>query len=235
MIRNLKRKVLRHGVHLVVFAVGVSAGVFMYHRTYSSNVDATLESLDDSITRLSVINSMVSLDENTAARVVLVNHIAQILKERGKFTLSAAVATANAIADNYKHYKISPALQLALIEAESGFDGQVTSHAGARGLTQVMPLTGKMVVTMDGRTWDEGMLLDPAENVRVGIAYLDMLITDYKKRGNGIDAEHAALTAYNMGPTALNNRLYEGDKGQSVYSRKVLKLEQRYISKYGLF
>lgn len=64
--------------------------------------------------------------------------------------------------------QVSPALVLALISVESGGRPEVVSHAGAQGLMQLMPATAARFSVSNS--------LDPMQNIRGGVAYLDWLM-----------------------------------------------------------
>ena len=82
---------------------------------------------------------------------------------------------------------IPPALFVALIEAESGFDVDAISVKGAVGLTQLMPATAEEL-GVDPE--------DPVQNMRGGARYLAV---QYKRFG----AWDLALAAYNAGPSRV--------------------------------
>ncbi len=82
---------------------------------------------------------------------------------------------------------IPPALFVALIEAESGFDIDAVSVKGAIGLTQLMPGTAEEL-GVDPE--------DPLENMTGGARYL---AAQYKRFG----AWDLALAAYNAGPSRV--------------------------------
>lgn len=90
------------------------------------------------------------------------------------------------------------ALVLALIRQESRFKAHAKSHAGARGLMQIMPGTAAFVTgdrslyRRSGR--DE--LLDMDLNLEIGQQYLEMLMAEDQFDGNLI----FTLGAYNGGP-----------------------------------
>jgi soluble lytic murein transglycosylase len=93
---------------------------------------------------------------------------------------------------------LPPALALALIKQESGFDPRAVSRAGARGLMQLMPATATEQARKEGlRGFDPESLFDPAVNVRLGVAYL----RDVLRRQDGNVT--FALAQYNAGPVAL--------------------------------
>ncbi|WP_419904117.1 lytic transglycosylase domain-containing protein [Kiloniella sp.] len=88
-----------------------------------------------------------------------------------------------------------PALILALIRQESEFNHKAISHAGARGLMQLMPATAKSVAKKEKVKYKKQNLTnDPSYNVRLGTAYLSELIRSFK--GSYV----MALAGYNAGP-----------------------------------
>ena len=93
-----------------------------------------------------------------------------------------------------RHYGVNPRLARALAWIESGFQTHVRSSAGAVGVMQVTPPTWNFVETfIIGRNIPHG----PSGNVRIGVAYLDFLIRDF--RGSRV----RALCAYNQGPWSV--------------------------------
>lgn len=91
---------------------------------------------------------------------------------------------------------LDPYFVAALIRQESTFNRNAKSGAGAVGLMQVMPATGKALArkTNIGRVTPE-TLTDPAINIKLGTMFLADQIRAY---GNRRDA---VLAAYNAGPT----------------------------------
>jgi len=81
-------------------------------------------------------------------------------------------------------------LLASLVKAESGGNAHAVSHAGARGLMQLMPRTANQLGVQDS--------FQPDQNVRGGTAYLDELLTRYH------DNMALALAAYNAGPEAVD-------------------------------
>ena len=112
---------------------------------------------------------------------------------------------------------ISVPLALAVAHAESYFDAQAESSAGARGVMQIMPATalGEYGIEPD-------MLWDPRINVRLGLHFLGRLIRRYRGR---VDL---ALSYYNGGSavgTLPNARVIPAT---SRYVARVQRLEKRY-------
>ncbi len=68
---------------------------------------------------------------------------------------------------------LPPELVMAIARRESEFNHTVSSHAGALGLMQVMPDTGRAMARRIGEPFDQGrMTRDAAYNARLGGAYL---------------------------------------------------------------
>lgn len=81
----------------------------------------------------------------------------------------------------------------------------LTSSAGAIGIMQIMPETGKGIAAQLGVPWDETAFAhDPSYNKLIGTAYLGQLLGQF----NGDVAEAAA--AYNAGPGAVIKALKSG-------------------------
>ncbi len=95
---------------------------------------------------------------------------------------------------------VEPALLLAIARQESHFDPAAASSAGAVGLMQVMPGTGKAVAERYAMPWSERLLQrDPQYNARIGAGYLAMLAERYDGRIELMAA------AYNAGPMRVSS------------------------------
>ena len=82
-------------------------------------------------------------------------------------------------------YGVSASLIRAVIMAESGYNPQAVSRAGAGGLMQLMPGTAKSLKVADR--------FDPKQNVDGGVRYLRFLLDTFKGDVS------LALAAYNAG------------------------------------
>lgn len=91
------------------------------------------------------------------------------------------------VVDEATRADFPPELALAVAEVESAFSTHAVSHAGARGVMQIMPRTGRDLFGLE--PWE---LYDARTNIRAGIAYLDELIDTYGR----LDI---ALSHYNGG------------------------------------
>jgi hypothetical protein len=84
----------------------------------------------------------------------------------------------------------------SVMRQESGYDRFARSGAGAVGLLQLMPATGKaMAVKVGLKGFRADRLTDPAVNLRLGIAYLRDLARVWKGR------LPLVLANYNAGPS----------------------------------
>lgn len=93
---------------------------------------------------------------------------------------------------------------LAVIRQESRFMADVKSPAGALGVMQIMPDTGRRIATLLGENFpNPSLLLSPENNIRYGTCYLRMRLEDL--HNNPI----LATAAYNAGPRMVRRWLPE--------------------------
>jgi soluble lytic murein transglycosylase-like protein len=88
-----------------------------------------------------------------------------------------------------KTHGVDAALVHAVITAESGYNAQALSKAGARGLMQLMPATAQRYGVQN--------IMDPMQNIQGGVRYLRDLIALFN--GN----LELAVAAYNAGENAV--------------------------------
>lgn len=107
---------------------------------------------------------------------------------------------------------IHPSIIFAMIEKESTYRAEVLGDNGnSYGLMQIQPRWNKDRMDKLGVT----DLLDPFQNVTVGIDLMGELFNDYGDIGK-------ALMAYNMGAPAANKNIRKGICSSS-YSRAVME------------
>jgi tRNA dimethylallyltransferase len=95
---------------------------------------------------------------------------------------------------------IDPHFVRSIIQQESLFDPEALSPAGARGLMQIMPDTGRrLAVGLPSYSTDR--LFEPELNLNIGIRYLQELATQFSR-----DPVHI-LICYNAGPEPLQKWL----------------------------
>jgi soluble lytic murein transglycosylase len=98
------------------------------------------------------------------------------------------------ILEQSRRQGFDPLLMISLVKQESSFDQDATSSAGALGLTQVMPETGKGIATaLDKPVFQTKDLYRPYTALEFGAFYLGNQITSFG--GNA----YQALGAYNGG------------------------------------
>jgi soluble lytic murein transglycosylase len=87
---------------------------------------------------------------------------------------------------------------LSIIRQESEFDLSANSHAGAKGLMQLMPFTAKLVSKQAKLPYSRSRLTtDPEYNINLGSHYIAGLILNYD------GAYPFAIAAYNAGPNRV--------------------------------
>ena len=84
------------------------------------------------------------------------------------------------------------ALLAAQASAESGFNPEAVSGAGAKGLMQFMDATWA--------EWGQGSPFDPSASLDAGVRYMKSLMARY---ANAAEPVSLALAAYNAGETAV--------------------------------
>jgi soluble lytic murein transglycosylase len=103
----------------------------------------------------------------------------------------------------YQHHW---ALAHGITRQESSFDRAAISHAGARGLMQLMPGTARETAGKAGLPYDFGRLTsDPAYNVMLGSSYFDRLLSEW--------GGHAALAVASYNAGSGNVRRWIRDNG----------------------
>ncbi len=101
-----------------------------------------------------------------------------------------------------RYQQLAPAFVYGVIRRESAFDHRAYSSAGARGLMQLMPATAKKVArTLNQRLDSLSVLEDPDTNIRLGTAYLRVLLERFD--GHFV----LAAAAYNAGPHRVEHWL----------------------------
>lgn len=120
------------------------------------------------------------------------------------------------MSDAAKKYGVDPGLVAAIIKAESSFNPNAKSHAGAMGLMQLMPGTAKGLGVKDP--------YDPTQNVNGGTSYIAQML---KKYGN----TELALAAYNWGPGNMDKAIKKYGADWSKIRANAPKETQNYVSK----
>ncbi|HSJ23151.1 MAG TPA: transglycosylase SLT domain-containing protein [Longimicrobiales bacterium] len=98
------------------------------------------------------------------------------------------------ISEEARDRGFDPFVAAALIRQESMFEARITSPAGARGLMQVMPATGRTLAQSAGvHPWDGELLYQPEINVHLGTRYVAQHLETYD------GSLPSVFSAYNAG------------------------------------
>lgn len=145
----------------------------------------------------------------------------------------------------YKYAKendLDPFLVAAIIRTESNYDPEVSSHANAHGLMQLLPETLEWISMRRGEAFEPNQIKDPEANIRAGTYYVRYLLDEFQDVS-------LMLAAYNGGPANVAKWLtikeYSKDGKQldfipfeetRNYVEKVTKYRDEYTKVYhGVF
>jgi len=145
------------------------------------------------------------------------------LKKDRQLRTSFKFTAANCNPDEFKpliekysnEYGVDKSLIMAVIHAESGYNPNAVSRAGAQGLMQLMPKTAQQLKVND--------CFNPSDNIRGGVRYLRFLLDTFKGDVT------LALAAYNAGLSRVAQ--YGGVPPYNEtrnYVAKVLNYQQNY-------
>lgn len=157
-------------------------------------------------------------------RYVLLGMRDHILKVNPRVSLGDAYRYAQlAMEASEKYPAVDPLLLVAIGTVESGYDPQATSPSDARGLYQIWPSTGRLLLRSLGWGYDESALYDPEKNTQAAALYLDILFSTYSD-------PQLVLAEYNGGP--LNAGYFRAGVGPLAaetrsYVPRVLALHAR--------
>lgn len=119
---------------------------------------------------------------------------------------------------------LDPYLVAGLIRQESMFHPSIASPAGAIGLMQIMPATGRDLAKQAGiNSYDESLLEQPEVNLHLGTIYLAELIRRF-----GADRVVSALAAYNAGPHRVQRwRQFPEYSNEELFAERIPFAETR--------
>ncbi|MBQ4648131.1 MAG: lytic transglycosylase domain-containing protein [Clostridia bacterium] len=126
-----------------------------------------------------------------------------------------------------EQYDIPKDLLSALINAESGFDPEAKSSAGAVGLMQLLPTTAEEMAGRMGIEYKEETLTDPETNISYGAYYLS-----YLNKYVSSDWE-TVCAAYNAGFGRVSGWLADERYSDDGVSLKTIPFEEtkNYVNK----
>lgn len=107
-----------------------------------------------------------------------------------------------------EQFSLDPAYVASVVLAESSFDAEAVSSAGAIGLMQIMPATGEWIAGKLDDVFDVQRLYEPSVNLRYGCWYLRFLLDRY-------DGDmRTASTAYHQGQGRVDEWLQDPQYSQ---------------------
>ena len=107
-----------------------------------------------------------------------------------------------------EEFSLDPAYVASVVLAESSFDAEAVSSAGAIGLMQIMPATGEWIAGKLDDVFDVERLYEPSVNLRYGCWYLRFLLDRY-------DGDmRTASTAYHQGQGRVDDWLQDPQYSQ---------------------
>ncbi|MCL5291979.1 MAG: lytic transglycosylase domain-containing protein [Actinobacteria bacterium] len=121
-------------------------------------------------------------------------------------------------------HSLDPYLISAVIFEESKFDPAIRSKAGAVGLMQIMPETGRWVAARQGRLFREEDLLKPGVNIDMGSWYLRYLKAKYND-------EDLAVAAYNGGMENVDKWMSAGQTPETTVERIPFKETREFVAR----
>ncbi|MBM3699608.1 MAG: tetratricopeptide repeat protein [Actinobacteria bacterium] len=131
--------------------------------------------------------------------------------------------------DKYSsQFGVDPLFILAVMREESRYNPDAGSHAGALGLMQVMPATGKEIANALGiKNFSDNMLYDPETSIKMGAYYLARQLESFGQ------SKYYACGAYNGGPGAMNRWINNfGDRDIDEFIEHITYEETRnYVKK----
>jgi soluble lytic murein transglycosylase len=171
----------------------------------ASEVEASGEEIDANLSKILEISTMYLKSKDYENSILLVQRnykkLSSGLTGREKdyyYYLFYPFAYKDYIKKYANTYGIDENFILAIIREESRFKADAGSHAGAQGLMQIMPATGKNIASQLGiSNFDNSMLHDPEKSIMMGTYYISQQLKNF---GNN---KYYALGAYNGGPGAM--------------------------------
>ena len=144
-----------------------------------------------------------------SALIVLIALGAWALFGRGRMDLSRYPMTyAPEIRAAAEEFDLDPAYVASVVLAESSFNAEAVSSAGAIGLMQIMPSTGEWIAGKLDDAFDVQRLYEPSVNLRYGCWYLRFLLDRY-------DGDmRTASTAYHQGQGRVDEWLQDPEYSQ---------------------
>ena len=171
---------LRRGLHMISLGLR-SEGVREWNFTLRGMADRELLAAAQLACEREVWDRCINTSDRTRAEINLAQRFPTPFRQD-------VVAAARQIG-------LDPAYVYGLIRQESRFIMDARSHVGASGLMQIMPATARWTAKKIGLDFRPEMITDREINLKLGTAYLKLVLDDF-----GGSAAMAAA-AYNAGPS----------------------------------
>ncbi|MDW7679571.1 MAG: lytic transglycosylase domain-containing protein [bacterium] len=225
--RNLKN-VLLVGALIIIFISSVS---FSYRHYTINETNEKLREIESKLSDVRAVMDLGSLRLHNIQKILtIINQYNQGLAEKVKLEIANEI---HEMCLKYSNLNVDLVCATITHESALSWNAEVVSPAGALGLMQIMPETGRELAAEEGIRWitPEKVLFDPIINIRLGCRYLSYLIQQYEIDGG--------LAAYNGGERRaklwLEKRNDKSDltllwEETQVYVPTVLKLYAQYQS-----
>ncbi|HDP97680.1 MAG TPA: lytic transglycosylase domain-containing protein [bacterium] len=225
--RNLKN-VLLVGALIIIFISSVS---FSYRHYTINETNEKLREIESKLSDVRAVMDLGSLRLHNIQKILtIINQYNQGLAEKVKLEIANEI---HEMCLKYSNLNVDLVCATITHESALSWNAEVVSPAGALGLMQIMPETGRELAAEEGIRWTtpEKVLFDPIINIRLGCRYLSYLIQQYEIDGG--------LAAYNGGERRaklwLEKRNDKSDltllwEETQVYVPTILKLYAQYQS-----
>ena len=181
---------------------------------------------------------MSTIDWLVVAVLIVASAVLLRMGYRYYVKISYPLVYTEQVTANAERFGLPPSLIYGVIHTESRFDPQAESHAGAKGLMQLMDSTFDWTQSKLGES--DGDVFDPDVNIRCGTKLLSFLCGEF-------EVTETALAAYNAGIGNVRNWLkdsrYSADgktlhtipfSETAAYVESVLSAQTMYRTFYGL-
>ena len=127
-----------------------------------------------------------------------------------------------------QRFRLRPELVMAVMHTESYFDPLARSHVPAYGLMQLVPIYGAreayQYVYGRDKVLPANYLYQPANNIELGTAYLNLLIyKHFARETHPVKNLYFSVCGYNWGPTSIQRKIIR------LYPTSNMSPEQLYV------
>jgi len=197
---NLKYKNLSDFMQNIALDVSLNAEAI---KSIDDNIDKLNEKDSLLKEKISIVSASISPQDQRWALIKKVRSVIRnTIDRRGykdNLNIKGLTSAASAVVDFSDQYDVPMSLILGVMTRESAFNTRAVSHAGARGLMQLMPNTAQECANDVGKKYYN--IYNIRDNIQLGVWYLWKMIDLFD---NDIDL---AIMAYNAGPTTVKKVL----------------------------